>query len=298
MALVSQQQQQQQQQVARRSGEGDARALMPPPARRPLPANLLLQPGIEGPPKQVGRKLCRRSLRVWACGLRSSQQWFSSRRPITWGHNPEASRGMLAVQDGGLAVVSPASLLCLFLLAKPGFFAKPGLFAAPGLCAQRLMQLHLCECGSEGGGREGSARHREARRRVAALRPHTVKTTHSAAAAHTSSAASIAAFVERPILRPPLPRSAPLTKPTHHNGRPHAQVLPEDEYLASIEAIVERDFFPDIQKMRSQQEWITAVNSGDPHLMRQAQVRLVQGRKGNGCGRAGQKGKWVRSQQE
>ncbi|KAF5838600.1 hypothetical protein DUNSADRAFT_2509 [Dunaliella salina] len=46
------------------------------------------------------------------------------------------------------------------------------------------------------------------------------------------------------------------------------QVLDEDEYVAQIEAIVERDYFPDIPKLRSQLEWEQAVNTGDPFLIR------------------------------
>ena len=45
-------------------------------------------------------------------------------------------------------------------------------------------------------------------------------------------------------------------------------MLDEDEYVSQIEAIVERDYFPDIPKLRSQMEWEKAVNTGDPFLIR------------------------------
>jgi hypothetical protein len=54
-------------------------------------------------------------------------------------------------------------------------------------------------------------------------------------------------------------------------GPPKA-VLPEEDYTAHINAIIERDFFPDIPKLRSQMEWEQAVASGDPQRIRQAQV--------------------------
>eukprot|EP00967_Tisochrysis_lutea_P025419 scaffold29347_cov22-Tisochrysis_lutea.AAC.1 len=74
---------------------------------------------------------------------------------------------------------------------------------------------------------------------------------------------------ERALMPPPPPRTSHahlLLKPGEDG--PPKQVLDEDEYVAHIEAIVERDYFPDIPKLRSQLEWEQAVNTGDPFLIR------------------------------
>jgi len=80
---------------------------------------------------------------------------------------------------------------------------------------------------------------------------------------------------------PPPPRTSHahlLLKPGEDG--PPKQVLDEDEYVAHIEAIVERDYFPDIPKLRSQLEWEQAVNTGDPFLIRQAQINIARRRAG------------------
>ncbi|CAN5951471.1 unnamed protein product, partial [Sphagnum jensenii] len=54
--------------------------------------------------------------------------------------------------------------------------------------------------------------------------------------------------------RPPLPKK-----------RKRSQVaIDEDTYVAAIEKIIERDFFPDIPKLQNRLEWLEAVRSGDP----------------------------------
>lgn len=57
-------------------------------------------------------------------------------------------------------------------------------------------------------------------------------------------------------------------------------MLPEDEYTAQLEAIIERDFFPDIPKLQNQLEWAQAVNSGDPAAIRAAQISIARRRAG------------------
>lgn len=58
------------------------------------------------------------------------------------------------------------------------------------------------------------------------------------------------------------------------------EVLEEEEYTSHIEAIIERDFYPDIPKMQNQLEWMEAVNSGDPALIRQAKLNISRRRAG------------------
>lgn len=55
--------------------------------------------------------------------------------------------------------------------------------------------------------------------------------------------------------------------------------LDEDNYVAAIEKIIERDFFPDIPKLRNRLEWLEAVRSGDPVIIRDAQLNIVRRRR-------------------
>ncbi|KAI8010481.1 hypothetical protein LOK49_LG06G01208 [Camellia lanceoleosa] len=57
-------------------------------------------------------------------------------------------------------------------------------------------------------------------------------------------------------------------------------VLDEDTYAASIEKIIERDFFPDIPKLRDRLDWLEAVRSGDPVQIRDAQLKILERRGG------------------
>lgn len=57
-------------------------------------------------------------------------------------------------------------------------------------------------------------------------------------------------------------------------------VLEEDQWTDAIEAIIERDYFPEIPKAQSKLEWMDAVQSGDPARIRQAQLNIAQRRAG------------------
>jgi protein DGCR14 len=58
------------------------------------------------------------------------------------------------------------------------------------------------------------------------------------------------------------------------------QVLEEDVYAEAIEAIVERDFFPHLPKLQNQLDWLQAVQSGDPALIKRAQLNIARRRAG------------------
>ncbi|KAG1677253.1 hypothetical protein FOA52_013452 [Chlamydomonas sp. UWO 241] len=76
------------------------------------------------------------------------------------------------------------------------------------------------------------------------------------------------------LMPPPAPRH-----PLNQSDRVK-EVLDEETYTSHIEAIIERDYFPDVPKMRSQLEWLQAVKSGDPARIRQAQINIAHRRVG------------------
>ncbi|KAG9449404.1 hypothetical protein H6P81_009369 [Aristolochia fimbriata] len=59
-------------------------------------------------------------------------------------------------------------------------------------------------------------------------------------------------------------------------------VLDEDAYVSAIEKIIERDYFPDIPKLRDRIDWLEAVRSGDPIQIRDAQLKIIERRAGSG----------------
>lgn len=61
-----------------------------------------------------------------------------------------------------------------------------------------------------------------------------------------------------------------------HRG---STVLDEDTYVAAIEKIIERDFFPDIPKLQDRLDWLQAVRSRDPVLIRDAQLKILDRRR-------------------
>ncbi|XP_050208430.1 uncharacterized protein LOC126657728 [Mercurialis annua] len=67
---------------------------------------------------------------------------------------------------------------------------------------------------------------------------------------------------------------------TPQNPRKRTRVLDEDAYVAAIEKIIERDFFPDISKLRDRLDWLEAVKTGDPIQIRDAQLKIIERRRG------------------
>ncbi|KAK1282353.1 hypothetical protein QJS10_CPB22g00011 [Acorus calamus] len=104
---------------------------------------------------------------------------------------------------------------------------------------------------------------------------------------HISPSPSAASNTERDqrsasLLPPPaslaLP-APPSSSVDRKRRRRHDEVLDEDTYVAAIEKIIERDFFPDIPKMRDRLDWLEAVRSGDPVLIRDAQLKILDRRR-------------------
>ncbi|PSS16096.1 hypothetical protein CEY00_Acc13595 [Actinidia chinensis var. chinensis] len=77
---------------------------------------------------------------------------------------------------------------------------------------------------------------------------------------------------------PPKSIENPNTPSTNPKNQP--AVLDEDAYVAAIEKIIERDFFPDIPKLRDRLVWLEAVRSRDPVQIRDAQLKILERRGG------------------
>uniref|UniRef100_A0A1D1YXA5 Protein DGCR14 n=1 Tax=Anthurium amnicola TaxID=1678845 RepID=A0A1D1YXA5_9ARAE len=74
---------------------------------------------------------------------------------------------------------------------------------------------------------------------------------------------------------------APVPSAATPAGNPRKRrhvVLDEDTYVAAIERIIERDYFPDIPKLRDRLDWLEAVRSRDPVLIRDVQLKILERR--------------------
>ncbi|ESW14498.1 hypothetical protein PHAVU_008G286200 [Phaseolus vulgaris] len=58
------------------------------------------------------------------------------------------------------------------------------------------------------------------------------------------------------------------------------RVLDEDTYVEALEKIIERDYFPDISKLRDRLDWLEAIKTGDPVVIREAQLKILERRAG------------------
>ncbi|KAF0734058.1 hypothetical protein Ae201684P_002981 [Aphanomyces euteiches] len=57
------------------------------------------------------------------------------------------------------------------------------------------------------------------------------------------------------------------------------QVLEEEEYVEALDKIIERDFFPDLQKLKDHSLWLDALASNNPRLIQEVRQHLLQQKK-------------------
>lgn len=68
----------------------------------------------------------------------------------------------------------------------------------------------------------------------------------------------------------------------HQKNHRHPTVLDEDTYAEALEKIIERDYFPDISKLRDRLDWLEAIKTGDPVQIRDAQLKIIERRRVGG----------------
>ncbi|XP_018424159.1 PREDICTED: protein DGCR14 isoform X2 [Nanorana parkeri] len=56
--------------------------------------------------------------------------------------------------------------------------------------------------------------------------------------------------------------------------KPKKKVLTEQTYIENLQKIIQRDFFPDVEKLRAQKEYLEAEESGDLEKMRQIAIKF------------------------
>ncbi|XP_021572751.1 protein DGCR14-like, partial [Carlito syrichta] len=57
-------------------------------------------------------------------------------------------------------------------------------------------------------------------------------------------------------------------------GTSKQRVLDEEEYIEGLQTVIQRDFFPDVEKLQAQKEYLEAEENGDLERMRQIAIKF------------------------
>ncbi|CAN6992334.1 hypothetical protein BRARA_A03588 [Brassica rapa] len=100
---------------------------------------------------------------------------------------------------------------------------------------------------------------------------------------HLSSPSPSSNADDGPRSTPRISSSSSSSEIAPRNARKRMRVLDEDAYVEAIEKIIERDYFPDITKLKDRLDWIQAVKTRDPVQIRDAQLKIIErrGKKAN-----------------
>ncbi|XP_030624753.1 splicing factor ESS-2 homolog [Chanos chanos] len=64
-----------------------------------------------------------------------------------------------------------------------------------------------------------------------------------------------------------------IAKPLEEKKKLNRKILDEEEYIESLEKIIQRDFFPDVTKLQAQREYLEAEENGDLERMREIAIK-------------------------
>nr|AAI39682.1 Zgc:162979 protein [Danio rerio] len=61
--------------------------------------------------------------------------------------------------------------------------------------------------------------------------------------------------------------------PVEESKKPKRKILDEEQYIESLEKIIQRDFFPDVSKLQAQKDYLEAEENGDLERMREIAIK-------------------------